>query len=153
MTYIHNNGIKVVKPLTIGLLLNICLALSLQAQDNVDVAKMVGFACYYEGKPSKPVAKVSKLLSTKRYRKLATLLQSKNPAEVYLAAISLERLETKGRYTLSKPERQLISSARSSDRLVSVCSGCTFFDQWPLKHMFADDRKSFAEQWLTRYVD
>lgn len=66
------------------------IPLSTIAQDNVDLKEMVGFSCYYEGRSTKTVVKVTKLLRAKNYKGISKLLTSGNIGEKYLAVISLQ---------------------------------------------------------------
>jgi hypothetical protein len=119
-------------------------------QDNVNVRQMVGFGCYYAGQPTKPVIKVTKMLEKEEYDKIASLIRTGNVAEKYLAIIVVERLDSLGQYKLTDADKDLISKAKTSDKLVSVCSGCTYFDKVPIKSMLADDNFFGSKYWLDR---
>lgn len=130
------------------LILLYCLTTLLHAQDKRDEKEMVGFGCSYSGLPTKPVIKVTEMLETKKYKEVAGLLSSRNQAEKYLAVISVEKLVAIGKYELSDTEKVLISEARLSDKLVSVCSGCTYSDKVSLKEMLANDNFIGAKFWI-----
>jgi hypothetical protein len=135
------------------ILISICFAGFLaKGQDNVNVKQMVGFGCYYAGQPTKPVIKVTKMVEKKEYKEIASLLRTGNQAEKYLAVITLERLDSMGQYKLTDSELDLISNAKTSDKLVSVCSGCTYFDKVPMKQMLADDNFFGSRNWLDRIL-
>jgi hypothetical protein len=140
------------KKLFTYIVLILCTKTLLLAQDNVDVNNMVGFGCYYEGRLSKPVVKVTKELKKRNYKAVARLLNSNNNAERFMAVITLERLAASGKYVLSEKEKELISGIKESDEDISVCSGCTYFDTVPLKKMFSQDFQLFAANWLEHNI-
>jgi len=125
---------------------------SIIAQDNVDLNEMVGFACYFEGSPTKTVIKVEKLLKSRNYKALSKLMMSGHNGERFLAIISLQRLTTLGRYDLSLTESDLIEKAKQSDEMVSVCSGCTYFAKVPMKAILANDDFIWSGYWLERLI-
>lgn len=129
------------------------LSLSTIAQENVDLKEMVGFGCYYEARSTKTVVKVTKLLKTGNYKEISKLLTSGTNGEKYLAVISLQRLADNGQYTLSENERNLIAKAKLSDELVSLCSGCTYFDRVPMKTILAEDNFIGSKYWLDRIIN
>lgn len=133
--------------------LTLFLSLSTFAQDNVDERKMVGFGCYIEGRSTEPVVKVTKLLRTKNYEKISKLLTSRNSGERFLAVISLQRLADNGQYNLSDSEKNLISKAKLSNDLVSVCSGCTYFDKVPMKAILLENNTLGSSYWLDRTIN
>jgi hypothetical protein len=122
------------------------ISLSTIAQDNVDLKEMVGFGCYYEGRSTKTVLTVTKLLKTKNYNGISKLLTSRNNGEKYLAVISLQRLVDNGQYNLNDTEKDLIEKAKLSDAKVSVCSGCTYFDKVAMKTILTENKsyKTYA---------
>jgi hypothetical protein len=128
------------------------LSFTTRAQGNVDLKEIVGFGCYYDGKSTRTVIKVTKLLQIKRYEHISKLLTSKNKGEKYLAVISLQRLADIGHYQLSDIEKSLISQAKLSDDLVSVCSGCTYFEKVPMKNILAEKDFIGSSYWLDRSI-
>ena len=131
--------------LTISLLL---LTNTLSAQEWVDTEEMVGFACYYEGAPSKTVKMVTRKLRYKRYKMIAGMLTSPNNAERFMAVISLEKLAELEMYEITAKQNKLIVEIKNSDQLVSMCSGCTLFQKLALKDMFSDKMYLFASNWI-----
>jgi hypothetical protein len=113
---------------------------------------MVGFGCYFSGQQTKPVIKVAKLIEDKKYKDISSLLNSKNEGERYLAVITLQRLADTGKYQLSQTEKELIEKAKLSDDLVSVCSGCTYFDKVPMKTMLSEKDLIGSSYWLDRVL-
>jgi len=122
------------------------------AQDNVEVNEMVGFACYYEGRPSKTVEKFTNKLKRKNYKWISKQLNSENNAEKYMSVITLEKLTEFGDYKLNETELNLITKIKKSAELVSVCSGCTFFQKVELKNMFTEEMLTMAGNWLNYYL-
>lgn len=122
------------------------------AQDNVDLKDIVGFPCYFEGSQTKTVEKVRKLLKASNYEAISGLLTSKNEGEKYLAVIVLERLAGLGQYNLNDKEKDLVSKLKTSDELVSVCSGCTYFDKVPMKKLLSNDEIIGSRYWLDRVI-
>ncbi|WP_418226172.1 hypothetical protein [Christiangramia sp. ASW11-125] len=123
----------------------------LSAQENIDKEEMVGFACYYEGSASKTVKKVTRKLKNRNYSSISKLLNSENNAEKYMAAITLEELAKRNKYKLDPKEKLLIEKIKNSDELVSVCSGCLFFQKMKLKDMFVPEFEDFALNWKNQF--
>lgn len=122
------------------------------AQVDFDETKMVGFACFYEGRETKVVTKVGRLLRQKKYSKIRDLLKSQNTAEQYLAVICIERLSTRGKVNITDKEKLLIEQIRSSSELVATCSGCFPHPGIALKDVFNSEILWRATSWLDRYV-
>ncbi len=122
------------------------------AQENVDKNEMVGFACYFAGQPSKIVEKYAQKLNSENYNWISKQLESENKAEKYLSVITLEKLNELGKYNLSEIELNLISKIKQSDELVSICSGCTYFEKVSLKELLTDKKKLFGKNWLDRNI-
>ena len=120
------------------------------AQDNVVKNEMVGFACYFEGSQSKTVQKVTNKLNNKNYKAISKILTSDNNAERFMAVITLEKLAELKKYDLNETEKKLISEIKQSDELVSICSGCTYFEKVSLKEILTEKNKLFAQNWLNR---
>ncbi|NBP69869.1 MAG: hypothetical protein EBR30_11235 [Cytophagia bacterium] len=136
----------------VTIILTYFISLSAIAQDNVELKEMVGFGCYLGGQPTKTVLKVEKLLASKNYEGISKLLTSRNSGEKYLAVISLQRLSDIGKYNLSEIEKELFSKAKESDEMVSVCSGCTYFDKVPMKTILSQDDFLGSNYWLDRIL-
>ncbi len=128
------------------------LSLSTIAQDNVNLKKMVGFGCYYEGRYTKTVIKVTELIEAKKYKDISKLLTSRNSGERYLAVISLERLVDNGLYNLNNNEKSIIVKLKPSDDMVSVCSGCTYFNKVPMKTILTERDLIGSNHWLDRTI-
>ena len=138
------------KILTIVFLIGILSVLN--AQDNVDKNEMVGFACYFEGSQSKTVEKYTHKLENKNYSWISKKLNSENNAEKYMSVITLEKLTELGKYELNETELKLITEIKISNELVSVCSGCTYFEKVSLKELLSKKKKLFGKNWLERYI-
>jgi hypothetical protein len=122
------------------------------AQKSVDKNEMVGFACYFAGQPSKTVEKYTQKLNNENYKWISKRLESENKAEKYMSVIILEKLTEIRKYKLNETELKLISEIKQSDELVSICSGCTYFEKVSLKELLTDDKKLFAKNWLDRNI-
>ena len=120
----------------------------MNAQENGDKNEMVGFACYFAGQPSKTVEKYTKKLNSKNYKWISKRLESENKAEKYMSVITLEKLTELGKYKLNETELNLIAEIKESAELVSVCSGCTYFQKVELKNMFTDEMLTMANNRL-----
>lgn len=96
------------------------------------------------------MVKVAKLLRAKNYKGISKLLTSGNSGEKYLAVISLQRLADNGQYNLSDIEKDIISKVKLSDDMVSVCSGCTYFDKVPMKTILTEKNFMGSDYWLDR---
>jgi len=122
------------------------------AQDNVDKNEMVGFACYFAGTPSKTVEKYIQKLNNENYKWISKKLNSENNAEKYMSVITLEKLNKLGKYKLNKTELTLIAEIKQSEELVSICSGCTYFEKVSLKELLTKKKKLFAKNWLNKNI-
>lgn len=131
-------------------LLLIITVMPVDAQEKTNFKTMVGFGCYFEGRPSESVIKVTKMLQNKKYQAIAVLLNSKNQAEKYLAVISIERLAKLEKYEPNESERLLIANAKKSNELVSVCSGCTYFEEVPLSVLLSEQNALGSDYWLEK---
>ncbi|GER60911.1 hypothetical protein [Patiriisocius marinus] len=118
------------------------------AQENINKKQVVGFACYFDGKPSKTVEKYTLKLENKKYQWISRRLDSDNNAEKYLSVLSLENLSNLGNYKLSKKEIAIIQEVKNSKELVSVCSGCSYFQKVCLKDMFTVEMRTMSTNWL-----
>lgn len=55
-------------------------------------------------------------------------------------------------YELSENEKELIKKIKTSDRKVSVCSGCVYFDNVSLKEMFSEDNFLGSNRWIEKLL-
>lgn len=122
------------------------------SQDEIDENKMVGFACFYEGRETKVVTKVGRLLKQKKYSKIKDLLRSQNTAEQNLAVICIERLNAIEKVTITNDEKLLIDQIRSSSELLATCSGCFPHPGAALKDVFNSEILWGAPLWLDRHI-
>ena len=132
------------------LTLLIAISISGNAQSNVDVNEMVGFGCYEDGSQSKPVQKVSRLIDKEKFNSIIKLLDSENNAEKYLAVIVCEKLAELDKLILTKEMNEKIAELYNSDGIVSVCSGCVYWDKFTLKNMFEKENhmRISSNYWL-----
>ena len=126
------------------------------AQDNINHEELIGFGCYAGGTYSDIVYDVTNDLKKNKYKKVIKKLTSKNPAEQYLAVIVAERLAESNQYLLTAENKALIKKAYHSKALVSVCSGCTYFEQIELGELLKKNDENIiwsnAKRWLNIYI-
>ena len=134
----------------ITLFLLIGISNSGNAQANVNVNEMVGFGCYEDGSQSKPVQKVSRLIEKEKYKSIVKLLDSENNAEKYLAVLVCEKLIELNKLTLTNELNEKIGEIYNSDGIVSVCSGCVYWDKLTLKDMLdkENNMRISSNYWL-----
>ncbi|WP_034257691.1 hypothetical protein [Altibacter lentus] len=139
------------------IILTLLLSLNGFAQENINPKELIGFGCYAGGTSSDVVNDVTFDIYDKKYKKIIKRLKSKNPAERFMAVIVAERLSDMDKYELTETDKELINKAYESSDLVSVCSGCTYFDQIELKTLLSKDEENFmwtyAKYWLEEYVE
>lgn len=141
------------KILIIGILFSFASLMS--AQMNLDLAEseMIGFACYAAGSATDTVRKFEKKLANKNYKWIAQKLSSTINAEKYMSVLILEQLNNLDRYVLSEEECQLIEEVKKSYGLVSVCSGCTYFDKLSLRDMLNEENELMGSWWLDYHLN
>ncbi|HEX5169289.1 MAG TPA: hypothetical protein VFW11_08945 [Cyclobacteriaceae bacterium] len=122
------------------------------AQKKADSERTVGFGCYVGGEPSRAVTKITQLIESNGYNSISELLHSGNEGERYLAGITLQRLNNIGIYEINKEEKDLIEKLQKSLDLVSVCEGCTYFDEVPMHILFSDKDLIGTNRWLERTI-
>lgn len=139
------------------LILAILFSVNGNAQRGIDHEKLIGFGCYYGGTSSEVVLDMGSILNAKMYPVVIEKLESDNPAERFLAVIIAERLSDLGKYQLTETDKKLIAAAYSSSDLVSVCSGCTYFDTIELRVLLKDTTSNSmlkrAKDWVNRYLE
>ncbi|NHF61614.1 hypothetical protein FK220_019850 [Flavobacteriaceae bacterium TP-CH-4] len=127
------------------------------SQDNINPKELIGFGCYAGGTSSDVVNDTTFDIHDGKYKKVIKKLKSKNPAERFMAVIVAERLSELDKYDLTETDKELIKKAYESTDLVSVCSGCTYFDQIELKKLLLKDEENFmwtyAKYWLEEYLE
>ena len=129
---------------------------NLYAQDNINHEELIGFGCYAGGTYSDVVYEVTFDLEKNKYKKVIKKLTSKNPEEQYLAVIVAERLAESNQYLLTAENKALIKKAYHSKALVSVCSGCSYFDKVELGKLLEKNDENMiwndAKYWLNIYI-
>lgn len=115
-----------------------------------DESVTVGFACYFAGTPTSLVESFGRYVRKKRYRTIAGKLTSAVAGERYMAAITLLRLDSLQRYTLSAKQKAVIDTLRKSKALVPYCSGCVGSPPVEMRTLLAKDRELFFDEdrWL-----
>jgi hypothetical protein len=140
------------KTMTISVFFILLFANDAFSQDGIHEREIVGYACSFSGNPSRSVSVVERYLANKNYGAVVQWLGSNNNAQRYLAVIVLERLDSLKRYTLSEAQKSIVSKIKTSDELVSVCSGCTYWETLSLKKLFQHNPLKM-EWWLERVCD
>ena len=127
---------------------------SVNGQKDIDLKKLVGFACFSDGSKSEIVIKFTKLIQKSKYGSIIEQLDSKNVAKKYLAVIVSERLANDGKVKLNEVDKSKIDKIKNSEEEVQVCSGCLYFEKIPIKQLFVESKdnymKIYAEDWLER---
>lgn len=131
--------------------ISISISFSVNGQEKSLDKLLVGFACGEAGKPTQLVEKMSKLIKDKKYNEIASLLESKNSGEIYLAIIILERLVVKDLYGLNERQETLISRYKASPILVRNCLGC-FTETHSMTEMFEKDNFIREDNWLDKIL-
>ena len=121
----------------------VSISLTSFGQKDVDTKAMIGYGCYSGGSQSESVIKFSKLFYKSKFKKFVKLLDSRNNAEKVLSAFICEKLAEKGKIKLDSESLEKIKSIKNSEQLVSVCSGCTYFDKITMKQFFLKDESNF----------
>lgn len=137
---------------TLLLSILICSVISASAQGELDETKMVGFACFFEGRETKVVSQFGKMLKRRRYPSIKRMLHSINSAERFMAVLCLERLSSVGRVTLSEEEKVLINQIKTSREPVDMCSGCIPTPGVPFNQAFDSGILWGASEWLSRHI-
>lgn len=114
---------------------------------------MIGFGCSIAGQPTKTVVEVTELLSQGKYRQFSELLKTGNAGEKFLAVVSLEQLSRLGQNELSDNEKILIENIKASHDKVSVCAGCTYFDNVPLRKMLSTENFLGSGSWIKEILE
>jgi hypothetical protein len=127
-------------------------ALMVAAQDDFNESKMVGFACFYEGRETKIVARFGKMLKRKKYKVISLALQSQNSAERYMAVVCRVGLNNIEKRPITNGEKILIDQIKTSTEIVAVCSGCMPHPGVELKQAFASQIPWGASDWIQKYL-
>jgi hypothetical protein len=129
-----------------------CSSIATFAQDEIDENKMVGFACFFEGRETKLVSRFAKIVKRKRYDTIQEMLTSKNTGERFMAVLCMERLEAVGRVTLTTEEKAVIEQIKTSTDLVAVCSGCFPNPGITLSSAYHSGILLGATEWMERNI-
>ena len=121
------------------------------SQENIEIIPTLGFACYEDGGQTKAVGKFSILIKKQNYKAIRKSLSSKKSEEKFLAVVTLEKLEYLKKVELSEVEKQRIIEIRNSNQLITVCSGCIYFEELSLKNAFIV-MESSAKVWLSNFL-
>ena len=118
------------------------------AQIDMQKLSWIGYACGYSMEPTESVQKVENLLYKKEYDNLAKLFENGNPAEKYLAAVSLEYLQKNSIRKVKIEEQLQIEKTKASVEFISFCSGCTESYYRVTFELFEGDQFNEAIKWL-----
>ena len=111
----------------------------------------VGFMCGVSAGTTPLVDKMTVLIKEKKYYKISSLLESKNSGEIFLAILTLERLNQNNIYILNDEELEKIKFWKSSSIPVYNCLGC--FSDTNLMHELFENKNSLEEiTWLNNIL-
>ena len=119
---------------------------------NAQKKDMLGFTCYYGGTPSNSVIIIDSLVGTSNFQTIKKNLNSRKGSIQFLAIVICEYLVKIEKDSLSESEIKIIKKAYSSKKKISVCSGCTNFDQIELKELL-NDKDSWRTITENRYKE
>lgn len=137
---------------TFILFLFLSTSLTSWSQADFDENKMVGFACFYEGRETKVVTKFKKMLKRKDYASMSKALQSKNSAEQFMAVICLQALDTASIRRITTEEEMLITKIKTSAETIDLCSGCFPNPAVKLHDAFTAPDLWRATPWLQQHL-
>ncbi|SFN87548.1 hypothetical protein SAMN04487989_105137 [Bizionia echini] len=111
----------------------------------------VGFMCGVSAGTTPLVDKMTDLIKEKKYSEISSLLESKNSGEIFLAILTLERLNQNKNYILKDKELEKIKFWKSSSILVYNCLGC--FSDTNLMNELFENKNSLEEiTWLNKIL-
>lgn len=118
----------------------------------IDENSLVGFACYYSGRKSKPVENITEILEKKNFEKLKEKIVSNKPAEKYLATFACLKLLEKGIIQLNNNELNQIDKNKQSEEKIYFCGGCTVDENYKLSQLFTEKTEftSAVENWFNK---
>jgi len=118
----------------------------------------IGFACDDTGEASWAVKRVYKLIKKSDFKSIATLINSRDTANQLLGVLLLEILQETNQIELTEEQERKILKRYSSEELVEVCEGCTYFEKVKLKkllnkkepHRMKKEAISLLKMWLNK---
>ncbi|MDG2431740.1 hypothetical protein [Flavobacterium sp.] len=118
----------------------------------IDENSLVGFACYYSGRKSKPVENITEIIEKKKFEELKKKIISNKPAEKYLATFACIKLLEKGIIKLNNDELNQIDENKRSDVEIYFCGGCTEAENYKLSKLLSEKTEftSEVENWFNR---
>ena len=118
----------------------------------IDENSLVGFACYYSGRKSKPVENITELIEKKKFEELKKKIISNKPAEKFLATFACIKLLEKGIIKLNNNELIQINENKLSDVEIYSCGGCTEAENYKLSKLLSEKTEfiSEVENWFNR---
>ena len=133
------------------------LPLILNAQFNFDSKdwekQTIGFGCGAGGSMTDLTVNFHYLFATKDFNGIKEKLDSKIPAEKFLSAFTLLKLEKKKELNLDKLILDKIENIKKLTDTVPVCSGCTYWKTVPLNELWNKKHPIYksAESWFKFY--
>jgi hypothetical protein len=121
----------------------------------VDIQKLpwIGYACGYSGEPSEAVQKVGVILESTDYNSLTVLLEKGNPAEQYIAAVTLDYLNKNEIREIKKEEQIQIEKIKESIEYIAYCSGCTVSYYRRSYELFEGKHLEEANRWISKTIN
>ena len=111
----------------------------------------VGFVCGVSAGTTPLVDKMTDLIKEKKYSEISSWLESKNSGEIFLAIITLERLNQNKNYILKDKALEKIKFWKSSSILVYNCLGC-FLDTNIMNELFENKNSLEEITWLNKVL-
>ena len=118
----------------------------------IDENNLVGFACYYSGRRSEPVEKITEILERKNYNELKKKISSEKPAEKYLATFACIKLLKNEIIELDQNELNQIEENKKSDLKIDFCGGCTNNENYKISELFSEkiEFTTAVENWFNQ---
>ena len=129
----------------------------LEGQSKMSPEEILGFSCGFGGAETEVVKKTSSLLAKNDFNSIITLVDSNNNANLFLAIIIVEKLNNLKKIEISEELNQKILAAYNSNKMVAVCSGCTYWDFVSLKTLLDRNNthhmKESTDIWLDKILN
>ncbi|MCR9226807.1 MAG: hypothetical protein NXH90_05270 [Flavobacteriaceae bacterium] len=126
-----------------------------QAQEDISLHSTVGLSCYFTGRPTPVMKRMSKLIQDGSYKTIRSMLWSNDTGETYLAVVTCEVLNEKAMLRLTIDEQQRIAKLYVSDELwISVCSGCIVTEDVVIRKLLSKQNSygSSVRRWINKKV-
>ncbi len=112
--------------------------------------KSIGFGCGATGSMTKPVINIMHPFCNQDFDEIRSMLNSAVPANKFLAVFLLEQLNKNKELELTDTELEKIDKIKSSNEVVPVCAGCTYFTEEPLNKLLNQNHQMYeiAKNWF-----